>query len=122
MLNTVMVVLTWAIGVFGVGGAAVATVAVVALGPAAVLAALQPILSRFFACSRCIAAVVFVLAAVGAYWVGREGEYERGHRAALAEIAAEDEGAIGEATALRETWKACRGRGGQWDQTAGHCS
>ncbi|WP_375782924.1 hypothetical protein ACE10Z_23710 [Bradyrhizobium sp. Pha-3] len=121
MLNTLMLVLTWAIGVLGGGSVVAMIVTMVALGPAAVVGIVQPILTRFLACAMCVASVVFVLATVGAYWVGRHGEYERGYKAALAHIAVEDEQAINGAWELRQTWKDCRTRGGKWDQSTGVC-
>ncbi len=122
MLHYIFVCATWLIGTLGVVGAAAAVAGTVFLGPAAMMAIVQPILARFITCARCVATVVFVLSTVGAYWVGHHGEYGRGHKAALAEIAAEDSAAIGRATEMRKTWRGCRDRGGHWDQTEGTCS
>lgn len=122
MLNTVFVVATWLIGALGVVGALVVVGAVIYLTPAIALPAIANILGRFIKCAWCIAAIVFVLATVNAYWVGRLGEYSRGHTAAIAEIAAGDAKAIAAATEKRNAWKLCRARGAQWDQTTGACS
>ncbi|WP_162471464.1 hypothetical protein [Bradyrhizobium cosmicum] len=70
-----------------------------------------------------IAAVVGPLLIVGtAYAVWHHKVYQRGYDRALADIAAEDKGAIGAATELRKIWSDCRGRGGRWIQSEGRCS
>lgn len=121
MLHHLFIALTWLIGVIGITGAIALIVGVCLLGPAAVTAIVGPVLAKFLACAWCVAAVVFVLATVGAYWVGHHGEYRRGYNAALSAIAAEDAGAIAAATAQRNVWRDCRNRNGQWDQTTGTC-
>lgn len=70
MLNYVFVAATWLIGAIGVGGAIAAVVACVVLGPATVIAIVEPIFARFIACTPCVVFVVFVLSTTGAYWVG----------------------------------------------------
>lgn len=71
MLQTAFVALTWLIGIFGTGGAVAFVALAVTLGPSAVLRIVEPILSRFFGCMKCVVAVGAVLATIGAYWVGR---------------------------------------------------
>jgi hypothetical protein len=117
MLHFILIALTWLVGVGGVGGAVAAVAATVYLGPAAAMA----LASRFFACTRCVVAVAVLVSVVGAYWVGRAGEYERGYKRALAAIAEQDAGAIASATELRSVWRDCRARGGAWDQSNGSC-
>lgn len=69
-MHNVFMWATWAVAAFGVGGTVALVVALLTLGPAVVQAWLVPSLVRFLRCSACVAAVVFVLATVGAYWVG----------------------------------------------------
>jgi hypothetical protein len=80
-LNSLMTTAAWAIGALGVGGAIAAAVAAVVLGPTVVIAIVQPILTRFLACTKCVVATVFVLAMVGFYWLG--------HREAVKECRAD---------------------------------
>lgn len=70
MLNYAFVALTWLIGLLGVGGAIAVIAASIFLGPTVVIGIVQPMLSRFMACTKCVVATVFVLATVGAYWIG----------------------------------------------------
>lgn len=121
MLHNIFIGATWLIGILGVTGAGAAVAAVVFLGPAAFVGIIRPILVTFIACTKCVALVVFVIATVGSYWVGRNGEYKRGHVAAIAEIAAEDERTIANATEKRNVWRECKARSGQWDQSTGDC-
>lgn len=121
MLHFVFVAMSWLIATLGISGAAAAAAAAVYLGPAAALGLFGRLLAGFMACTRCVVAAVFVLATVGSYWVGRHGEYARGHHAALAEIAEENQAAIARATELRGAWRDCRSRNGQWDQSTGSC-
>ncbi|WP_441280071.1 hypothetical protein [Bradyrhizobium sp. 63_E2_N1_3] len=70
-----------------------------------------------------IAAVVGPIVVVGAaYGVWHHQVYRAGYVRALADIAAEDERAIGKATELRATWRACLDRGGRWIQSEGKCA
>src|SRR5579859_1871655 len=121
MLHTLFIGATWLIGTLGVTGACVAVAATVFLGPTAAIAIVQPFVSRFLACTACVIATTFILATVFAYWVGREGEYDRGYAKAIAEIAAENEAALSRATAARGVWQQCRAKNGEWDQTTGEC-
>ncbi|MBR1026845.1 hypothetical protein [Bradyrhizobium liaoningense] len=84
----------------------------------AVMAALQA--SGLVA--KLIAAAVAALALLAAYGVWHHQVYRSGYVRALADIAAEDARAIGEATELRKTWRACRDRGGRWIQSEGKCA
>lgn len=121
MIHNLFIGATWLIGILGVAGTAAAVAAVVFLGPAAFIGIVQPILVKFITCMKCVAVTVFVLATVGSYWVGRYGEYKRGHTAAIAEIAAEDAQTIASATEKRNVWSECKARNGQWDQSTGEC-
>lgn len=121
MLHNLFIGLTWLIGGLGVVGTVAFIAGLIILGPVAVRAIVVPIVEGFFACTKCVAAAVFVLATVGAYWVGHHGEYRRGYDSALAAIAAENAAAVARATELRNVWRECRDRNGQWDQTTGSC-
>jgi hypothetical protein len=70
VIHYIFIGLTWALATFGVVGAIAAIAATVYLGPATVLAIIEPLFAKFVACTKCVVAVVFVLATVGAYWVG----------------------------------------------------
>lgn len=70
MIHHVFVGLTWALGAFGVTGTLALIAALVFLGPTAVIAIVQPVLTRFLACAVCVRTVVFIVAALGAYWLG----------------------------------------------------
>jgi hypothetical protein len=122
MINYAFISATWLIGIFGVTGALATVAAFVFLGPTAVIAIVGPILQKFIACTWCVVATVFFLSTTGAYWVGRGGEYSRGHIAAIAEVAAGDAKTIASAQEKRGVWKECRARDGKWDQTTGECS
>lgn len=64
-----------------------------------------------------------VLVALGvSYGVWHHQVFQSGYVRALADIAAEDKRAIGRATELRATWRACRDRGGRWIQSEGKCA
>lgn len=77
MLHNLFIGLSWLIGGLGVVGAGAFIAGLVFLGPVALRAIVAPIVEEFFACTKCVAAVVFVLATVGAYWVGHhEAENE----------------------------------------------
>jgi hypothetical protein len=121
MLHYGFIAATWLIGVFGVGGAAAAVAACVFLGPTAAIAIVGPVFQKFLACIWCVVAVVFFLSTTGSYWIGREGEYSRGHMAAIAGVAAGDAKTIAAAKAKRSVWQECRTRSGQWDQATGEC-
>lgn len=69
-LSTVFYWVSVLIGTFGVGGAACFIAGMVFLGPSAMMAIVQPILTKYLECTKCLVATVFVLAAVGAFWVG----------------------------------------------------
>lgn len=70
MLHYVFITATWLIGIAGIGGALAVAGAVVVLGPAVVIPIIQTIAARFIRCTVCIVVTVFILATVGAYWVG----------------------------------------------------
>lgn len=71
---------------------------------------------------KAIALAVAALALLAAYGVWHHQVFQSGYRRALADIAAEDMSAIGAATDLRKTWRACRDRGGRWIQSEGKCA
>jgi hypothetical protein len=70
MIHYVFIAATWLIGLFGVGGAIAVIAGLIFLGPAAVAAIVQPLVTKFMSCIWCIVVVVFVLSTTGAYWVG----------------------------------------------------
>lgn len=67
-------------------------------------------------------AAAIALAALGAYGVWHHKVFRAGYDRALADIAAEDKRAIGQATELRGVWMECRKRGGRWIQSEGRCA
>lgn len=121
MLHFVLTAASWLIGVVGVGGAIGAIAATVTIGPAATFAIVGPIVSRFLACAKCVAVVVFVLSTVGSYWVGRHGEYHRGYDAAVSDIAEENAATISLAVERRRPVSDCKARNGTWNQTTRRC-
>ncbi|MCS3725959.1 hypothetical protein [Bradyrhizobium betae] len=72
--------------------------------------------------TKIIVAGSLLLAALGAYGIWHHKVWRSGYVRALADIAAEDKSAIGQATELRKTWRACRDRGGRWIQSEGKCA
>jgi hypothetical protein len=72
--------------------------------------------------TRLVVAGSLALAALGAYGIWHHKVFSAGYDRALADIAAEDQRAIGRATELRSTWRACREHGGRWIQTEGRCA
>ncbi|XUM19735.1 hypothetical protein ACRAVF_18900 [Bradyrhizobium oligotrophicum S58] len=116
-----MVILTWILGIVGTLGVA-GTIAAVVFFPAVAVPIAERILQVLFGCKPCVLVVAFLVVALGSFWYGRAGQYERGHAAAIAEIAAEDSKTIARALEKREQWKNCREvLGGKWDQTTGRC-
>lgn len=72
--------------------------------------------------TKLIVAGALALAAIGAYGVWHHKVFRAGYARALADIAAEDQRAIGSAIELRQVWKDCRARGGRWIQSDGRCA
>lgn len=70
MLHYVFITATWLIGIAGVGGALAIAAAAVVLGPAVLIPIIQTFATRFIKCTVCVVVTVFILATVGAYWVG----------------------------------------------------
>lgn len=115
-----MVILTWilsVVGVLGVGGTVVAMI----FFPTVAVPILAKITSTLLGCKTCLIVAAFVAVALGSYWYGRNGEYDKGHTAAVAEIAAEDDAAISRALDKRNAWKECKARSGTWNQSTGTC-
>lgn len=115
-----MVILTWvlsAVSVLGVGGA----VAAMVFFPTVAVPVAEKIVQWLLGCAACLWVALVVLGALSSYWYGRHGQYERGHAAAVAEIAAEDEKAIANALEKRDVWQKCHDANGTWDQTTGDC-
>ncbi len=77
MIHYVFIAATWLIGLFGVGGAIAIIAGLIFLGPAAVTAIVQPVITKFISCIWCIAFVVFILSTTGAYWVGVHQEAQK---------------------------------------------
>lgn len=71
--------------------------------------------------TKLIIALGLAGALLTAYGVWHHKVYQKGYVRALADIAAEDAGAINRATSMRQTWRDCRDRGGRWDQSEGRC-
>lgn len=115
-----MVMLSWILGivsVLGVGGAIAAFI----FFPTVVAPIVEKVLAVLLACKPCLIAAALVAVALASFWYGRDGQYDRGHTAAIAEIAAEDAGALKNATAARALWKECKQKNGEWDQSTGEC-
>lgn len=115
-----MVILTWilaAVSTLGVGGA----VAAMVFFPTVAVPILQSVVRAVLACKVCLIVLGAVVLALSSYWYGRHGQYERGHAAAVAEIAAEDEAAVAHALEKRGEWQKCHDGNGTWDQTTGDC-
>lgn len=86
MIHTLLITLTWLIGIFGTGGALAFVAGVVWLGPSATLRIVEPLL----ACAKCLIAIAAVIAVVGAYWIGRhEAESDCIAQAAQSRVAAQ---------------------------------
>lgn len=115
-----MVFLTWVLGVvsaLGIGG----TVAAFIFFPTIAAPILEKVTTAVLACKTCLIVAALVGVALGSYWYGRHGEYDKGHVAAIAEIASEDAATIANARSARNAWKECRDKSGTWDQTKGRC-
>lgn len=116
----IYVVATWvlsAVSVLGVGGAIVAFI----FFPAVASPILAKVTATVLACKTCLVVAALAVVALGSFWYGREGEYDKGHTAAVAEIASENIAALKDATEKRAIWKECKARSGEWDQTRGEC-
>lgn len=115
-----MVILTWILGavsVLGVGG----TIAAFIFFPTVAVPVLSKVTEAVLACRVCLEIAACVALALGSFWYGYAGRYERGHAAAIAEIASENAIALKDATEKRAVWKECVARSGTWDQTTGAC-
>lgn len=115
-----MVILTWVLGVvgtLGVGGAIAAFV----FFPTVAMPIAKGVVEVVLSCKPCLWVALVVAVAIGCFWYGRDGEYDKGHIAAVAEIAAEDEKAVANALAKRTEWEECRQSNGAWDQSRGEC-
>lgn len=115
-----MVTLTWVLTIISALGVA-GTVAAMVFVPTVAIPILTRITTALLGCKICLVVMLLIGTALGSYWYGRHGQYERGHAAAIAEIAAEDETAINHATEKREVWRQCRASNGSWDQSTGEC-
>ncbi len=115
-----MVTLSWILGLVSILGGA-GTIAALVFAPAIAVPILERIVKVLLGCAVCLWVSLVIFTALGSYWYGRHGEYERGHTAAIAEIAAEDAQAIARAVEKRNAWKECRTNSGTWDQTTGEC-
>lgn len=114
------VIATWVLSVgsvLGVGG----TVAAFIFFPAVAAPIASKITTAILACKTCMVVAALVAVALGSFWYGREGEYDKGHTAAVAEIASENASVIANALAKRNLWKECRARNGVWNQATGDC-
>lgn len=114
------VVTTWVlsvVSVLGVGGAVAAFI----FFPAVATPILSKVTAALLACKTCLVVALVVVTALASFWYGRDGQYAKGHTAAIAEIAAENEAALSAAVTKRAAWKECKARNGEWDQTTGEC-
>lgn len=69
-----------------------------------------------------IATVLAIVASLGTiYGIWHYKIWSRGYARAIADIAAEDTGAINAATQKRSTFLDCRSRGLRWDTGTGEC-
>jgi hypothetical protein len=115
-----MVILTWVlsvVSVLGVGG----TIAAFIFAPTVAAPILAKVTQTVLACKACLVVATLVVVALGSFWYGREGQYAKGHAAAIAEIASEDATTIANATEKRNVWKECRAHNGTWNQSTGDC-
>lgn len=115
-----MVLLTWLlaiVSVLGVGG----TIAAFVFFPTVAAPILEKVTAAILACRTCLVVAALVAVALASFWYGREGEYDKGHAAAIAAIASEDAATLKAATEKRAAWQECRARDGTWDQTRGEC-
>ena len=67
------------------------------------------------------ATAVIVAGGATAYGIWHHEVYQSGYQAAMLDIARADTKAIGRASELRNTWRACIDGGRSWDQTTGRC-
>lgn len=114
------VIATWVLSIASVLGVA-GTIAAFIFVPSVAAPILAKVTTAVLACKTCLVVAALVAASLGSYWYGRHGEYDKGHRAAVAEIASEDASVLKDATAKRALWQECRARSGKWDQTTGEC-
>lgn len=115
-----MVIATWilaAVSALGLTGTIVALI----FFPTVAAPILSKVTDTVLKCKICLVVAVLVIVALGSFWYGRRGEYERGHTAAIAEIASENAAALAQAVEKRSVWKECRAREGHWDQSTGEC-
>lgn len=115
-----MVVMTWVLSVVSVLGVA-GTIAAFIFFPTIAAPILAQVTRTLLSCKPCLVAGLVVVTALASFWYGREGEYDKGHTAAIAAIASEDAAALARAVEKRNLWKECRARQGEWDQTTGEC-
>jgi hypothetical protein len=114
------VIATWILSIVGVLGVA-GTVAAFIFFPAIAAPIAAKVTQAVLACKTCLVIATMVGVALGSYWYGRHGEYDKGHAAAIAAIASEDASVIANALEKRNVWKECRARNGIWDQATGDC-
>jgi hypothetical protein len=115
-----MVILTWvlsAISVLGVAGTVVAFI----FFPTVAAPILAKVTQTLLACKTCLVVAALVITALASFWYGREGEYDKGHTAAIAEIASEDAAVLKSATEKRAVWQECKAHDGEWNQSTGEC-
>jgi apolipoprotein N-acyltransferase len=115
-----MVTLSWVLGIVSVLGVA-GTVAAMVFVPTVAIPVLTRIVTALLGCKICLVVMLLVGTALGSYWYGRHGQYERGHAAAIAEIAGEDKAALDHATEKREVYIKCKTHSGSWNQSTGEC-
>jgi hypothetical protein len=114
------VIATWVLGVVSALGVT-GTIAAFIFFPTVAAPILGKVMQAVLACKTCLVVAALVGVALGSYWYGRHGEYDKGHAAAIAAIASEDAATIANALASRNVWKECRARNGVWNQATGDC-
>lgn len=115
-----MVILTWVLSIVSAVGVT-GTIVGFIFFPTVVVPVLQKIVSTVLACKACLVVAALIAVALGSFWYGREGEYDKGHLAAIAEIAANDARTVASAKAARGIWKECKAHNGEWNQSTGVC-
>lgn len=114
------IIATWILSIVSVLGVA-GTVGMFVFFPTVAAPIAGKITAAVLACKTCLVVAALVAVALGSFWYGREGQYDKGHAAAIAAIASEDAATIASALTKRNVWKECRARNGAWDQATGAC-
>jgi len=120
MINGIYTTLTIVAAVVAVVGP-LGAIALFIFAPLTAGPIIMRLVGKFLDCTFCVVVVVFVVASLASYWIGREGSFRRGEAAAIAGIAREDEKLIGRALAARSKLKECQALNMTWVQSTGEC-